>query len=147
MRRIVLLDLNSTLAEKHGLNTANWTYDVSKDVYSKELVHALEGLNAEIILLTARPKKYESETLAKIAADTDLTIHTAAFKPDNLKAPVHVYKRDYLKTLLESGVTMEEIIAVESNANTHRTYKEVGLTNVWTREVFLKLCKNGRIFF
>jgi hypothetical protein len=148
--KIVLLDLNSTLAIKTGLNIKTWVYDVSKDEYSKELVEALNNLGEDVSIriVTARPKKYEEETLIKISSETDLRLDKHIFKPDNLKyKPVHEFKKDYLKSLLDDGYDLDYIIAVESNANTHRSYKELGLVNVWTRDNFLKECKRGRVFF
>lgn len=151
MRKIVLLDLNSTLAVKTGLNTFNWTYDISKDEYSQELVAELLAGGYEIHLVTARPEKYKKDTLNKIELDTDLVIHRAVFKPNDLTyVPVHDFKREYLRSLLEDeGVPLENIIAVESNSNTHKTYKSLGLTAVWTRDKFLKLKKseNGGVLF
>lgn len=142
-RRIVLLDLNSTLAEKFSLNTRNWKYDVSKDVYSQRLVGRLRRLkdaDYEIHLITARPDSYRVATLAKIKNDVGFAPDFVNFKPNLMrKVPVHDFKYEYAKKLIASGVDPENILALESNRNTKARYSELDIFRCFTRTEYLKL--------
>lgn len=140
---IVLLDLNYTLAKKCGLNVGNWTYDVTKDEYSQELVDILSDKNKyEVHLITARPERYQKATLAKLKLDTGFVPEVLAFKPNTKKfMKVHDYKAEYLEYLLSreiDPIALDNIISIESNAKTRKRYKDVGLVEQYTRDTFLK---------
>jgi len=145
MKKIILLDLNKTLAEEVKYNTMNFTYDVSKDRYSKELVDALIESGDYVYLLTARTDNYRDETLDKIARETRLRLDKAIFKPyDKRFVKVHDFKREYAQGLINLGVSPDDIIAVESNFATHSEYRKLGITQIYTREKYLSKVKADR---
>ena len=135
-RKVVLLDLNKTLAEECAYDFKTFKYNVSKDVYSTRLVDVLKKQGHEVHLLTARTQEYKVITLAKIYNDTGFTPDFAVFKTQKYQK-VHDFKRNYAETLIKSGVLADDIIAVESNINTHREYRTLGITNIYKRDKFL----------
>ena len=100
MDKIILLDLNYTLAEKTGMNPHTFQYDVSKDVYRKDLVAAISG--KRIFLITARTDNYEEETIRKIEFDTGLKIERFYFKPYSKRfMKVHDFKKSVVLELFK----------------------------------------------
>jgi signal peptidase I len=139
MRKVILLDLNKTLAKK-----CKWygtTYYPQQDVYSQELTDVLNSekfADWEIHIVTARLASYKEETLKKIEREVGLRIDKVAFKSDkNARYPVHYFKADYARQLREDSE--EEIVfkAIESNSNTKAEYRNIGITDCQTREEFL----------
>jgi len=56
------------------------------------------------------------------------------------KLPAHIYKRLFVEELLKSGeYKTSDFIAVESNFKTHKQYRELGLTEIYKRDQYLKL--------
>ncbi len=147
MKDVILLDLNYTLAKSISLNTYNWTYDVSKDVYSSELVEVLLRMTeANIHLITARPDIYREETLENIKVQTGLIPYASYFKPKKLSyVPIHKVKRDYAKKMIQKGIDPESILAIESNVKTRNEYKKCGIVNVYTRDQYIKKFKNEEL--
>ena len=137
-KTVVLLDLNATLAVEYGLDTKNWTYDVTRDKYSQKLVDAMQAEGYEVHIVTARPEVYEADTLAKIEEDTGLVPFATCFKDKKNKfTAIHDLKSLYLDRLVQQGYDIDEIMALESNAKTRANYKKAGLDTVYTRAQFL----------
>jgi len=139
-KKVILLDLNKTLAEKVECDFKTFTYNVQGDVYSKALSDALMR-GFEIHLITARTDNYREETLAKIERDTGLKIDFAVFKPYQKRfQKVHEFKREYVERLLASGeYDVDDFIAIESNFKTQMEYKKLGIRSVYTRASFLEM--------
>ena len=140
MRKIILLDLNKTLAVKCRWHRT--TYYPQEDVYSKELVdrlHSEEFADWEIHLVTARLKSYEEETMKRIADTVGLRIDKTHFKPDELKhVPVHFFKKSYAEKIMAEHPDGEvEFLCIESNAETRNQYRLAGIKACITRDAFL----------
>ena len=137
----ILLDLNYTLAESISLNIGNFSYDVSKDVYSHELVNKINQTYPEkkIFLVTARTDNYKEETIKKIESELDLEIYHYEFKPFKDKfLPVHEFKAQFVENLIkQQNLSPKQFIAIESNANTKAKFKALGIEEVYTRKEFL----------
>jgi hypothetical protein len=132
---IILLDLNKTLA-RICTYTLNQVYDVSKDVYSEELVAKING--RRIFLITARLNSYEAETRKRIAETTNLQIERFYFKPvENKSLHVHFFKRDVVLELFKEGFKPADFFGIESNATTRAEYTKLGIKSV-PRDVFLR---------
>lgn len=126
MSHIILLDLNYTLAAKTGMNPGNFTYDVSKDIYRKDLVDALK--NKRIFLITARTSNYELETIKKIQQDTGLEIERYYFKPESDKyIKAEDFKKAVVLKLFEEGFQAKDFYGIESNIKTRKAYKSIGI--------------------
>lgn len=139
-KKVILLDLNKTLAEEISCNFRTFTYNVEGDVYSKALSDAIcRGF--EIHLVTARTDNYQEETLAKIEKDLGLRIDVAVFKSyANRFKKVHDFKREYVERLLMSGeYVAEDFIAIESNFTTQREFEKLGIKSIYTRVSFLQM--------
>jgi len=135
--KIMLLDLNFTLAEK--VEMGRGYYNVQKDRYSVPLVKLLGGFRGEIHLLTARTEDYKLETLNKIEKDVGFMVDKAVFKPLSQKfVKVQFFKREYAQGLINDGVSPKDIIAVESNSKTKAEYRLLGITEMYTRDEYLK---------
>lgn len=126
MDKIILLDLNYTLAEKTGMNPNTFQYDVSKDVYRKDLSDAIAG--KRIFMITARTDDYEDETRRKINADIGLEIERFYFKPLKKRyMKAHDFKKSVAIELLREGFSPNDFFGIESNANTRAAYKSIGI--------------------
>lgn len=129
MEKIYLLDLNYTLAESISMSMY-FTYNVSKDVYRKDLVKALKG--KRVFLITARTDNYQDETIKKIKEDTGLEIERYYFKPYServhLRAPE--FKKRIALQLIEEGFKTSDFLGIESNAETRKAYKSIGIESM-----------------
>jgi len=139
-KKVILLDLNKTLAEQIECNFRTFTYNVQGDIYSKELASAIQS-GFEIHLVTARTDNYQEETLAKIEKDLGLKIDVAVFKSyKNRFKKVHDFKREYVERLLMSGdYEVNDFIAIESNFTTQSEFKKLGIRSIYTRVSFLEM--------
>lgn len=143
-KKVILLDLNSTLAEKTDYNPATYTYNVAGDVYSKELSDLLKQGNYEIHLITARGEKYKKETIIKINSDIGLDIDSYAFKPKYPFIAVQHFKREYVQKLVSSGeYELSDFIAIESNWKTREQYAIAGVQEIYTRKGFIEKMTMG----
>lgn len=141
MDKIILLDLNYTLAEQTGMNPHTFQYDVSKDVYRKDLVEAISG--KRIFMITARTDNYEDETRKKIEADTGLKIERFYFKPIRKRfMKVHDFKKSIVLQLLEEGFSPDDFFGIESNANTRASYKSIGVDSCPYTEYMKRFVNN-----
>lgn len=144
-KKIILLDLNKTLAEHVSCNYFKGIYNVKEDVYSTNLVAKIMETGHEVHLITARPDSYQKETLSRINNETNLKIDIAKFKTESDKyTRVHDFKAKYVKSLMDRGAKPSDFIAIESNSNTHREYRKLGITEIYTRAQYLS--KRDSIF-
>ena len=131
---IYLLDLNYTLAQSVAINFYNFTYDVSKDVYRKDLAEALKAdvqRGDRIFLITARTDNYAEETKAKIQKEIGLPIERFYFKPTSKRCvEVHFFKKQVAMKLMTEGFKAEDFFGIESNAKTRKAYESIGIKSV-----------------
>lgn len=140
MEKIILLDLNYTLAEKTGMNPKTFEYDVSKDVYRKDLASAISG--KRIFMITARTDNYEDETRKKIESDLGLKIERFYFKPYKKRfVKVHDFKKSIVLELLDEGFSADDFFGIESNAQTRSAYKSIGVDSCPYAD-YMKMQKN-----
>lgn len=140
---IILLDLNRTLAESCRWDYQRDIYFVQEDVYSKKLAGTITAIeNSIVILATARPPRYMQETLTFIEKQLGST--APDFKIDwvicktNRRDRIAELKPKWMQTIVDRGIDIDMITAIESNADTRTNYKKAGLKNVYTREQFIK---------
>jgi len=132
---VMLIDLNMTLAEKCKFNWKDGTYYVNEDVYSAELAKYIKEKDALVIIITARGGEYKEETLSKIKLDLpDFNIDGFECKPFK-RMKVSNFKRDFAKKILGRGLSAKDIFAIESNAETAREYKKIGIVSRRRNEV------------
>ena len=143
MRKIILLDLNKTLAKECTWIPHRGLYFPQKDVYCTELAETLTAFYSdwEIHLVTARLKRYEDETIRKINKDIHLNIEKTCFKDNKeQRVPVHFFKRRYAEKLQNEAKqeSMELYLkAIESNSQTKKEYAKIGIIDCQTRDQFL----------
>lgn len=123
--KIILLDLNCTLAAKIKMNE-NFEYDVNEDVYRMDLVQAIK--NNRIFIITARTDNYKEQTLLKIKNDTGLEIERSYFKPLSMKyVKVQDFKKMIAENLFQEGFKADDFFGIESNIKTREAYKSIGI--------------------
>lgn len=137
-----LLDLNKTLAKECRWDWKTATYYPAEDVYSKELADQLQQEksqhNCYVHLVTARGEIYQGETLKFINQQIPkFVVDSCVFKkPKHKYVRVHSFKAEYVKILLSLGVSPDNMFGIESNADTRREYKKLGVQSQ-TRQDFL----------
>jgi hypothetical protein len=137
--KIVLLDLNKTLAEHCVWNWKTGWYDVDKDEYSLELINVLESLGYFVIIVTARPEIYKEATLTKLLSehpDFPLMGYVCKNGKSDRFVKISVFKKAYAEELLKF-VEPTDLVCVESNAETRKEYKSLGIPVIKPREAFL----------
>lgn len=126
--KIILLDLNCTLAKKIKMNE-NFEYDVSEDVYRLDLVEKIK--NNRIFIITARTDNYKEQTLQKIENDTGLIIERSYFKPLSMKyVKVQDFKKMIVQNLFQEGFKADDFFGLESNIKTREAYKSIGVKSL-----------------
>ena len=131
--KIILLDLNYTLAEKIVVSKI-FEYNVAEDKYRMDLVEMIKG--NRVFLITARTDNYKEETLAKIKADTGLELERAYFKSYAKRFQKACdFKAEVVKELFKEGFKSEDFFAIESNKDTRAKYKELNITALPYKEL------------
>ena len=138
MSKTILLDLNFTLAKKVKIDYSTWRYFPKKDVYCEELIKKLNDSDFNIILITARPINYKEVTIPLIEA-AGLKCNKYVFKPKSKKfMKAQQFKKEYALKLISSGrYSVNDFIAIESNKEVSKSYREIGIKEVYTREQYL----------
>lgn len=125
---IILLDLNYTLVENSTEKLNPFVRQIANERYSKKLVAFLK--DHTVLLVTARPAKYQAATLESIKEKTGWQPHDAIFNEWNL-APAQCKERA-LKTRIFPGYGNEagNYIAIESNPRTRAMYARYSIASV-----------------
>ena len=138
LAKIILLDLNFTLATKVDCNWKTFKYNVAGDVYSKPLIASLNDSPHSVHLVTARTNEYKIKTVEKIQK-AGLKVDAYAFKPwENKFMKAAVFKSNYVRSLFRKGIVPEQLIVIESNAETRKAYESLGIKDIYTREKYLE---------
>jgi hypothetical protein len=114
---IYLLDLNYTLVANSENKRAPFIVQIAEEKYRAALVERLQG--ERVFLLTARPAKYETATLASIKAKTGWLPERAFFNSYGLPPPIA--KQEMLKKIFPE-FPGEKFFGIESNPATRAMY-------------------------
>lgn len=126
--KIILLDLNYTLASYIKMDK-NFCYDVSKDIYRQDLYKAI--CNNKVFLVTARTDNYKQETINKIIHTFGSGFDRYYFKPIQQKyVKAHEFKASVIAELCNEGFMCNDFFGIESNINTRKKYKELGIVSM-----------------
>lgn len=119
MKPVVLLDLNQTLvdAERDAVRLRPFELHIEHETYRQWLVEHIR--DTYVILLTARPKKYQAQTLKHIEDLTGWTPQEAYFAEIN--SYPHVKKEHLLRKYV---LTKHKKVwmAIESNPKTRAIF-------------------------
>ena len=128
--RVWLLDLNYTLVENSREKKHPFTKQIEHERYRSWLVDLLKATGYPIVLVTARPAKYEAHTMDSIYRKLGWMPDLALFNEDRLSPPV-------LKPLLISehvfptwGLDPSTYVAIESNPRTRVAYHAMGVATI-----------------
>jgi len=140
--KVILLDLNQTLAGKISMDYQTFSYDVSQDEYREDLVKALEG--KRVFLITARTGDYAKQTMEKIKNDTTLVIERSYFKPKSMQyTKVYDFKRLIVLDLFKEGFKADDFFGIESNRETRDSYASIGVQSCTYAEYMKRYAGNG----
>ncbi len=132
MNRTILLDLNYTLVSNSTVKARPFWRQIEGETYSAELVQLLR--DRDVILITARPARYEMVTLDSIQAKTGWVPGRAAFNHDNLPPPTT--KERHLKGWILGEHAPDTLVGIESNPATRAMYARHGIAS-YTRDQVL----------
>lgn len=133
---ICLLDLNYTLVSNSDVKRSPFSEQVACEEYREDLLAQLQKDFKYIFLLTARPKKYEDETLHRLWMKL-------RWKPNdwyfNFGAMPHIAKEHYLMSAIfpKYGYDPGLYFGLESNPKTRDMYKAHGIKSV-NYQVYLR---------
>ena len=134
---IYLLDLNQTLVNRNRDDPRIRPFElqIERETYRQELVKELRG--KRVILITARPTKYKTQTLEHIKELCDWQPDEAYFA--EIKMFPHVKKEHLLRKyiLKKHGTNGEQYFGIESNPKTRAVYAKYGIRST-TWDEFLK---------
>lgn len=122
MKQIILLDLNYTLVGNSEKKRAPFIEQIKLETYRMDLIELVRP--HYVILITARPVKYQAPTLGSIAQKTGWKPQEYFFNDTNL-AP-QWFKRSVVINRL-TKFHSEQMIAIESNPKTINEYKKMGI--------------------
>lgn len=122
MKTIILLDLNYTLVANSEEKRSPFLAQIKIERYRKELIELVKPFY--VVLITARPVKYQSVTIGNIELQTGWKPQRSIFNETRL-AP-HLFKK---KKAYEIVINNPEttIIGIESNPRTREEYKKLGI--------------------
>ena len=133
---ICLLDLNYTLVSNSDVKHFPFSKQIAGEEYREDLLKQLQKNFKHIFLLTARPQKYEAETLQHLW-------EKLRWKPNdwyfNFGAMPHIAKEHYLINSIfpKYGNDPDLYFGLESNPKTRDMYKTHGIKSV-TYQVYLR---------
>ncbi|MFA6109796.1 MAG: hypothetical protein WDA75_13605 [Candidatus Latescibacterota bacterium] len=123
MKTIILLDLNYTLVSNSEKKKAPFIKQIEGEEYRKELIELVRPHT--VLLITARPIKYEVSTIESLRTKTGWTPQFTAFNKYNL-AP-HLFKKKIVTEQIQIKFQDVVLIAIESNPKTIAEYKKLGI--------------------
>jgi hypothetical protein len=124
---IYLLDLNYTLVANSENKRSPFIHQIAAEIYREALVERLQG--ERVFLLTARPAKYETATLASIKAKAGWQPERAFFNSYGLPPPIA--KQEMLKKIMPE-FPREKFFGIESNPATRAMYARHGIeSSTW----------------
>lgn len=124
--KIILLDLNYTLitipTSKLG---GRYPGKIYNQKYETELIDLIK--DNYVILITARPEEFKDETLAHIKEQTGFIPDESYWNFENHKP--HELKKHWMEKEIipKHGDDMTKYLAIESNENTRRMYRKLGV--------------------
>lgn len=118
--KIVLLDLNATLVENTEVHSLPYIYNIPLENYRSWLISLVK--RHHVILLTARPKRYEQETLERLRALEEWCPDEWYFNDGFLKA-AQTKERMLKEFIFPRHGVANNYIALESNSLTRAMYK------------------------
>jgi len=123
---IILLDLNYTLvanSPQRGISPPPMARRLGEETYRLWLVGLVRPHH--VVLVTARPARWQEATIERIRVLTGWEPQEAYFNDRNLNPPP--WKELVLRAHLFPRFRPEEMLAIESNPNTRAMYARHGI--------------------
>jgi hypothetical protein len=129
---IVLLDLNYTLVQNSNVKVEPFSAQIDQEEYRADLAELV--MPHRTLLVTARPKRYESKTMSRIKETLGWQPERCYFN-DGLPPPEH--KEAVLCNLIMPlyGDDAAQYLAVESNPKTAAMYERHGVKSVTYKQL------------
>ncbi|MDX2244563.1 MAG: hypothetical protein NW224_28135 [Leptolyngbyaceae cyanobacterium bins.302] len=125
---IILLDLNYTLVSNSLTKKSPFTKQIEGEVYRDWLIELVKLYYT--ILITARPQKYQEQTLASIASKTGWQPQDNYFNAYNLRPPQA--KEKALRDSIFPRYGRDTLyLGIESNPRTRTMYAKHGIQSIF----------------
>lgn len=124
--KIILLDLNYTLiANSKEIKYFQLDKKIKSQKYEEKLIDLIK--DNYVILITASPYKRSYKILRDIKEKTDFEVNESYWNFGNRQP--HVLKKYWMENEIipQHGDDMAKYLAIESNENTRRMYKKLGI--------------------
>jgi hypothetical protein len=131
---IILLDLNYTLVANSEQKISPFTNQILNETYRHDLIEKIQG--NIIILITARPKIHQEQTLNSIYGKTGWLPTNFYFNYTKLPPPQ--FKQLILKKYILEKYPLKDLLAVESNPRTRNMYRTHSIP-AWSYQEFINL--------
>lgn len=125
---IILLDLNYTLVANSTIKKSPFIKQIEGEVYRDWLVELVKSLYT--ILITARPQKYQDQTLASIASKTGWQPQDSYFNFYNLRPP-QAKEKALLESIFPRYGKETSYLGIESNPRTRTMYGKYGIQSIF----------------
>jgi hypothetical protein len=132
---IILLDLNYTLvanSPKHGTTPERMEKRLAGEQYRQWLIEMLRSF--EVLLVTARPEKWQDATMLRIQAQTGWIPANYFFAPNGWFNPPAIKRRLLMEEILPNYGRRQRYLAIESNPKTRAMYAEFKIPSLWVNK-------------
>ena len=131
--KILLLDLNFTLVSNSDVKKSPFIKQLENETYRDWLLDDIKKEFDRVILITARPPKYQADTILSIKEKSGYDIKESYFNeigsfPNASKEHIlnkYLFKDKEFVDALNRG----DVIAYESNPKTRAMYKKYDITS------------------
>ncbi len=124
-KQIILLDLNYTLVANSHIKKSPFIRQIEVEQYRHWLIDLI--LDRTVILITARPVKYQEQTLHSIYMKTGWQPTAAVFNYLNMRPPVFKKRAVLERVYPQFGNDPEKYLAIESNPKTRAMYESLNI--------------------
>ena len=133
---IILLDLNYTLVANNpprGTTPPRMEKRLQEERYRQWLVELVRPHT--VILITARPDRWQGATLDRIEQETGWRPDDACFAPKGWWNPPAIKEHLLRKDIFPLHGEDARYLAIESNPNSRKMYSRFGIRSLWVDEV------------
>ena len=133
---IILLDLNYTLVANspaHGTTPVRMEKRLAGEQYRQWLVDLVRPHT--VVLMTARPENWMTQTLDRIEDQTGWRPQDACFAPIGWWNPPAIKEHLLKKLVFPVHGEHSNYIAIESNSRTRKMYGRFSITSIWVTKI------------
>ncbi|MDX2231336.1 MAG: hypothetical protein NW220_16990 [Leptolyngbyaceae cyanobacterium bins.349] len=125
---IILLDLNYTLVANSTVKKSPFSKQIEGETYRDWLIELVKPFPT--ILITARPQKYQAQTLESIISKTGWQPQDSYFNAYNLRPP-QAKEKILLDSIFPRYGRDTAYLGIESNPRTRTMYRKYGIQSIF----------------